>query len=168
MAVYKCTICGEIYDEDDEPVKFADLPDDWVCPLCGSPKSAFVKVGEESEAPVPAKPSSEPEPAAEPSKPVEVDILPAMVRHDGGVMDDIHAMAEKGKSISGAMDTQMDLPKFDDILILGAQLDPAPLDDDAEVSIRTVIGKKAKKPMVLETPIFVSHMSFGALSGRAK
>ncbi|MBR2093501.1 MAG: rubredoxin, partial [Candidatus Methanomethylophilaceae archaeon] len=90
MAVYKCTICGEIYDEDDEPVKFADLPDDWVCPLCGSPKSAFVKVGEESEAPVPAKPSSEPEPAAEPSKPVEVDILPAMVRHDGGVMDDIH------------------------------------------------------------------------------
>ncbi len=168
MAVYKCTICGEIYDEDDEPVKFADLPDDWVCPLCGSPKSAFVKVGEESEAPAPAKPSSEPEPAAETSKPVEVDILPALVRHDGGVMDDIHAMAEKGKSISGAMDTQMDLPKFDDILILGAQLDPAPLDDDAEVSIRTVIGKKAKKPMVLETPIFVSHMSFGALSGRAK
>ena len=43
-----------------------------------------------------------------------------------------------------------------------------PLFDDEEVSLRTVIGKNAKKPMILETPVFVSHMSFGALSKEAK
>ena len=38
----------------------------------------------------------------------------------------------------------------------------------AEVSLRTVIGKKAKRPMVLETPVYISHMSFGALSKEIK
>ena len=32
---YKCTACGYIYDDNVEAVKFEDLPDDWVCPLCG-------------------------------------------------------------------------------------------------------------------------------------
>ena len=48
MAVYRCSICGEIYDEEIEPIKFDDLPDDWVCPVCHAPKSAFVKVGEDA------------------------------------------------------------------------------------------------------------------------
>ena len=34
MARYRCSVCGEIYDEEDEGVRFEDLPDDWVCPLC--------------------------------------------------------------------------------------------------------------------------------------
>lgn len=46
MAVYKCMVCDELYDEEREGVKFADLPDDWVCPLCCSPKSEFVLVEE--------------------------------------------------------------------------------------------------------------------------
>ena len=46
MDKYKCVACGYIYDEEKEGVKFADLPEDWVCPLCGVPKSAFVKVEE--------------------------------------------------------------------------------------------------------------------------
>jgi len=41
---YKCTVCGYIYDENDEPVKFVNLPDDWVCPLCGAPKTDFEEV----------------------------------------------------------------------------------------------------------------------------
>ncbi|MBO5600303.1 MAG: rubredoxin, partial [Candidatus Methanomethylophilus sp.] len=49
MAKYQCSICGEIYDEDIEKVKFDDLPDDWVCPLCRSPKSAFVLMGGEKK-----------------------------------------------------------------------------------------------------------------------
>ena len=32
----------------------------------------------------------------------------------------------------------------------------------------TVIGKHAKKPMILESPVYVSHMSFGALSKEIK
>lgn len=38
---YVCQICGYIYDEAKEPVAFADLDDDWRCPLCGAPKSDF-------------------------------------------------------------------------------------------------------------------------------
>ena len=49
MAVYKCDVCDEIYDEDKEGVRWADLPDDWVCPVCGSEKSFFKLVGEEKE-----------------------------------------------------------------------------------------------------------------------
>lgn len=46
MKKYKCTVCGYIYDEAVEGVKFADLPEDWTCPLCGVGKDMFVKVEE--------------------------------------------------------------------------------------------------------------------------
>ena len=158
--IYKCGVCGEIYDESVEPVRFDDLPDDWKCPTCGSPKSEFSRVSD----------STVPEPKADdaPAPKKSLAIPPELVRRDGGVMDDIHEMALTGKSISAAMDTLSPVPKFEDILILGAQLSPFPMDDGAEVSLKTVIGKKSKRPMVLESPVFVSHMSFGALSGRAK
>ncbi len=41
---YKCAVCGYIYDEEMENVKFADLPGDWTCPVCGSDKSEFNEV----------------------------------------------------------------------------------------------------------------------------
>ncbi|MBQ8180119.1 MAG: rubredoxin [Candidatus Methanomethylophilaceae archaeon] len=41
---YRCSMCGYIYDEEKEGVAFADLPDDWICPVCGEPKSEFVAV----------------------------------------------------------------------------------------------------------------------------
>ena len=43
-----------------------------------------------------------------------------------------------------------------------------PLDEHAPVRTTTVIGKNAKKPLVLENPVYISHMSFGALSKEAK
>ena len=170
MAVYKCTICGEIYDDDEEPVRFEDLPDDWTCPLCRSPKSAFVRVDGES------KPAEAPEqkPATKEAEPVKTDGKPdlsideKLVRHDNGPMDEIHTLALTGKSPGEAMDTLMPLPSFDDILFLGGQLAHPPLDDGADVDISVTIGKKAKVPMRIESPIYISHMSFGALSGRAK
>ncbi len=39
---YRCPTCGYIYDDEKQDVKFADLPDDWCCPVCGEPKSEFV------------------------------------------------------------------------------------------------------------------------------
>lgn len=36
---YICTICGYVYNDPDTP--FEELPDDWVCPVCGAPKSVF-------------------------------------------------------------------------------------------------------------------------------
>lgn len=41
---YKCIICGYIYDEAVEKVKFKDLAADWKCPICGTGKENFVKV----------------------------------------------------------------------------------------------------------------------------
>ena len=46
---YKCMVCGHIYDEEKAGVKFADLPDDWKCPICKQPKSKFEPVNETAE-----------------------------------------------------------------------------------------------------------------------
>ncbi len=35
MGKWECTACGYIYDESVEGTKFEDLPDDWICPVCG-------------------------------------------------------------------------------------------------------------------------------------
>lgn len=44
FAKFECPACGYIYDEQKEGVKFNDLPDDWVCPVCGEEKSDFIKL----------------------------------------------------------------------------------------------------------------------------
>ena len=49
MKKYRCTICGYIYDEAVEKVKFVDLPADWKCPLCGAPKEMFEEIIEEEK-----------------------------------------------------------------------------------------------------------------------
>jgi rubredoxin len=49
MEKYQCTICGWVYDPEkgdpdngvDPGTAFDDIPDSWVCPLCGAPKSEF-------------------------------------------------------------------------------------------------------------------------------
>lgn len=41
---YRCKICGFIYDESKEKIKFEDLDDDWKCPLCGAGKNDFEKI----------------------------------------------------------------------------------------------------------------------------
>jgi len=41
---YRCSGCGYIYDEATESIKFKDLPNDWVCPICGCDKSDFIEI----------------------------------------------------------------------------------------------------------------------------
>ncbi len=41
---YICKLCGYIYDEEKEGMKFEDLPENWLCPLCGAEKSEFEEV----------------------------------------------------------------------------------------------------------------------------
>ncbi len=60
------------------------------------------------------------------------------------------------------------LPKWEDIQYLPAQLWKRPLPDDHKVITETVIGPNAKKSLKLSIPIFISDMSFGALSREAK
>lgn len=52
MSNWQCTVCGYVYVPDegdpqggiDAGTAFEDLPDDWVCPVCGAPKEAFEQV----------------------------------------------------------------------------------------------------------------------------
>ena len=60
------------------------------------------------------------------------------------------------------------LPKWEDIQFLPAQLAKKPLLDDEPVGTEVTIGPRADKPLQLDIPIFVSDMSFGALSREAK
>ena len=58
---------------------------------------------------------------------------------------------------------------FDDLVFVPAQLFKRPVDYfREEISSRTIIGKNSKKPIILETPIVIGAMSFGALSKEAK
>ena len=61
-----------------------------------------------------------------------------------------------------------ELPRWHDIQIITAQLATRPRADDAPVGTELIIGPKAKRPLRLEIPLFVSDMSFGALSEEAK
>ena len=70
---------------------------------------------------------------------------------------------------TGAMGvSRHDLPKWDDIQFVVAQLHKLPLLDEEPVGTDAVIGANARKPLKLDIPLFVSDMSFGALSEEAK
>ena len=155
MAVYKCSICGAIFDEEKENMKLEELD---ACPICKQPISMFEKIADKQEQTVTTTYVG------------ELAYDAAYVRHDktARYMEEIHEMAVTGKSISGAMGTQMPLPSWDNILIKGAQLNTLPLNDSDPVDTKTIIGQHAQQPMVLENPVYISHMSFGALSKEIK
>lgn len=62
----------------------------------------------------------------------------------------------------------LELPRWDDIQIITAQLARAPLLDNTPVGTELAVGPRAERPLTLRIPIFVSDMSFGALSMEAK
>lgn len=87
----------------------------------------------------------------------------------------IHQLAREGLSKighhgpMGAMGVpRTNLPDWNDIQFMVAQLSTKPLPDDAPVGCELIIGPEAKKPLRLDIPLFVSDMSFGALSEEAK
>lgn len=153
--VYKCSICGYVYDEEKEGKPFSELTE---CPLCKQPVDKFEPVETENK-PAPAQ-----------AAPLDLSYPKDTRKTDSNYryMKEIHEMAVTGKSAIEAMGTQMSMPNWDDILVLGAQLNPMPLDEHADVSLKTIIGKKAAKPMEIDMPVYISHMSFGALSRETK
>lgn len=87
----------------------------------------------------------------------------------------IHQLAREGLSKMGHHGpmTSMgvprnELPHWDDLQIMVAQMATKPLLEDVSVSTQLVIGPNAKRPLTLDIPLFVSDMSFGALSEEAK
>jgi glutamate synthase domain-containing protein 2/nitrite reductase/ring-hydroxylating ferredoxin subunit len=113
-------------------------------------------------------------------QPYNRDTYQGLYKDVHGTLDEPHTsyiqhLAEHGLSSVGhhgrvsAMGVPRDqLPKWEDIQILTAQLHKVPLLDDAAVGTQVTIGPNANKPLVLDRPLFVSDMSFGALSREAK
>ncbi|MCQ4637831.1 glutamate synthase-related protein [Anaerovorax odorimutans] len=159
MGAYKCSICGYIFNEEGD--KTIDTLSE--CPICGQPRSMFEQINDEGEVQ-----TAQPEEKAEGDSSLDYDPEYARMDTSCRYMEEIHKMAVSGETIIEAMGTKMSMPNWDDILLLGAQLNPPPLPEHAQVDTRTVIGKRAKKPMVLESPVYISHMSFGALSRETK
>ena len=86
------------------------------------------------------------------------------------VLDDIHAKAELGRYRIRGFSTFQKVTHFDDLTFLSTGLTRFPLEGYKErCNTRTVIGgMRAENPLVLETPIYISGMSYGALSANAK
>lgn len=159
MSKYECSVCKYIYDEAKTPLGFADLADDWSCPICESMKMYFELKEDE-----PAKKQA-PAPSGRPASSLN---YPSDMLRTGDTteryMDAIHEMAVSGESVVEPMRTTLPIISWDDILIMGAQLAVKPMPNESEINTKTVIGKNAKKPMELAMPLYVSHMSYGALS----
>jgi len=159
MNVYVCSVCEYDYDEEKERRTWDELPDDWVCPVCESGKSLYgPRTSDTSEHPHLSTQTSSEGPDAFRRESDDLEIH----------MADIHRIAETGASIIEPMRTRKPTPSWDDILIKGAQLARIPLNHDVPVNTETVIGPAAKQPLVMGTPIYITHMSFGALSREAK
>ena len=158
MAHFICTVCEYSYDEDAEGTPWDQLEEDYICPVCGSGKDFFEVL---------AAPGHE---EVEEAIDEAVETAQGLRRTSDTLeiyMKDIHHMAETGQSIYEPMRTRLPTFSWDEILVKGAQLAKLPLNRDEEVETATVIGPGAKHPLHLDMPIYITHMSYGALSREA-
>jgi methylamine---glutamate N-methyltransferase subunit C len=184
MTLYRCDVCNVFEYESQngdasahilpgiEPENF---PAYWVCPVCVSdrthlmPVSSFSAPSHTNTCPTCGAPLTyPPAPAASPSL---SDYLSRWERPSDDLeitMAEIHTIAVTGRSIVEPMRTKKPVIPWDDILIKGAQIATVPLNKEVPVTTRTVIGPRAHQPMIIETPLYVTHMSFGALSKEVK
>jgi len=140
-------MCGWLYDEAKEGATFADLKNDYTCPICAAPKSLFEPMGEVASESAGGSVS-------------EVAL--------GGKMAYIQQIAGAGESVIEPAGTGLKIADWDDILLMGAQLAQKPFDGMTEAKTEVIIGRSAKQPLKLDTPIMVAHMSYGALTGEQK
>jgi len=100
---------------------------------------------------------------------------PARSTPEEPTVEFIHQLARDGLTKIGHQGTmtsmgvpRKDLPHWDDIQIMVAQMATKPLLDDVTIGSELVIGPGADRPLHLDIPLFVSNMIFGALSEEAK
>ncbi len=87
----------------------------------------------------------------------------------------IHQLAKEGLSKLGHHGPMVsmgvprhELPHWDDLQIMAAQMATKPLMEDENVGTELIVGPEATRPLRLRIPLMVSDMSFGALSEEAK
>jgi len=184
-----CT-CGRSKDQpycdgshrgtDFRPLMFSPPADEnaWLCqckhtnnpPYCDGSHKAFGddvvgKAPEDTVAEATADDEQAPSDAMPVAKPTPEEPHVALIHQMA--REDLDTFGKHGPMVAMGV-PRSQLPHWDDIQILTAQLDRKPLEDDVEVETSLVIGPEAKRPLVMEKPLFVSDMSFGALSPEAK
>jgi glutamate synthase domain-containing protein 2 len=163
MTVYICSVCEYVHDEAKTGQNWDDLSEDWVCPVCESPKNYFSKSDEADRVPEAKAEDTE----IESDTPAMIDLQKTMAEAEP-YFADIQEIARSNRTVDEPMRTKEPVISWDQILIKGAQLAKTPLNKETPVDTKTVIGARAETPVVIETPIYISHMSFGALSKEAK
>ena len=186
MTLYCCDVCNVFeYNSErgnsltdirpgTEPV---DFPKNWECPICASdwthlrpvPPSDFTEMVQYITCPA-CGVSFNPSQSRKQGETLP-GYLSSWKRQSDSLeeyMADIHTISVTGESIIEPMRTKKSVISWDDILIKGAQIATLPLNKETAVNTRTVIGPIARFPLVIETPVFVTHMSFGALSKEVK
>ena len=129
-------------------------------PFCDGTHASLGSLAVGDAAPAPVAKDGVPVAAPTPEEPTVARIHE--LAHDG-----LSKLGHHGEM--GSMGVpRKDLPHWDDIQILPAQMAQKPLLDDHPVATDVVIGPRAKKPLSLNIPLFVSDMSYGALSEEAK
>ncbi|MBP2029104.1 glutamate synthase domain-containing protein 2/rubredoxin [Methanohalophilus levihalophilus] len=188
MTRYRCDVCQTFEYDDTRGNSLTDIkpgtspedfPEEWECPICKAKRSHLKPVIEKEETII--EPTEAMLYDAKEGKKLSV-MLTVSKKELGGYlgewrretdalethMGDIHLISVTGESLYEPMRTKLPILSWDEILVKGAQLAKMPLNPDEEVSVKTVIGPKAKYPLVIETPVFITHMSFGALSKEVK
>jgi glutamate synthase domain-containing protein 2/rubredoxin len=186
MTQYRCEVC-QVFEYDPERgnsvtdirpgTRPEEFPADWQCPICGSDRTHLLPVREtkgkaaEKEITCPICGAKHTITVAH----IDGRDLDCYLGEWGRESDEreeymaaIHRISATGESIIEPMRTRKPVIGWDDILIRGAQLAKIPLNADEPVTTRTVIGPNARQPLVIETPIYITHMSFGALSREVK
>ncbi|MDD1744069.1 MAG: rubredoxin [Methanomassiliicoccales archaeon] len=185
MPRYKCNVCHvfEYEESQGDPAngikpgsKPDDLAGDWRCWICGADKDHLMPVVERTPeelekniaCPICGRTHSVAEYLHE--QEMQTYLAPWHRKSDEteGHMAEIDKISLTGKSLNEPMRTTAQVISWNDILILGAQLASIPLNKDEAVNTRTVIGPGARQPLVVETPLIVTHMSYGALSREVK
>jgi len=129
-------------------------------PFCDGTHASLGSLAVGDAAPAPAAKDDVPVAAPTPEE-------PTVARIHELARDGLSKLGHHGEM--GSMGVpRKDLPHWDDIQILPAQMAQKPLLDDHAVGTNVTIGPRAKKPLNLEIPLFVSDMSYGALSEEAK
>ncbi|MCB2100039.1 MAG: CDGSH iron-sulfur domain-containing protein [Rhodobacterales bacterium] len=152
-----------------EPLKFTADEDEeaWLCqckgtgspPYCDGSHAGLEKDQEVTPA-ASGNADSLPEATPTPEEPT-VAFIHALAR------DGLEKMGHHGPVDAMGVPRAL-LPHWDDIQILTAQMARKPLMEDVPVATGLVIGPAARRPLELDIPLFVSDMSFGALSEEAK
>jgi glutamate synthase domain-containing protein 2/rubredoxin len=187
VTFYRCNICnvfeynpkrGDSVSGIKPGTDPGEFPEDWRCPICHSNRTHLKEIETHRQPSqtrqiftCPVCGAKSEISLTEITGPEKSGYLEKWERKTDNIerdMELIHRISASGEPVSEPMRTKKSVLSWEDIIIAGAQLAKIPLNKDDDVKTKTVIGPNAKYPLIIETPVYITHMSFGALSREMK